>query len=1757
MSYSPPDPSPRGPRMLGVALFSRPVLGGLLALGGLCGVAAWRGLSFVEHELAPMVEQNLLKLLNRPVKLGPLKRYSLTELEFGRSTIPPHSTQINGKTVVDRDRAVAESVVVRFNPWTVPFNQTLGLDVVLNRPTVYLDQAPDNRWIGTRLTPLPDSGGLKIQLNSIRANNATVTLAPTVGSPRILRDSDGIVKVKANNKKIDFQATTQIDSGGRVTLDGNWKPPQQTLALTAQTQQLEVAPLVPLLPPSPVKVSSGQFEGQLKLAYAPEQPLRLGSKGKLRQAQGEWTEQSIAGKAKQIDMDVAISVPTNRQPIVQGKASIQGGEGQVPEKLILVNGRSRRQTARDISGSLAFLGASQMMRLDLKGALAAGGKVGVKGNVRLPLESANLLIQAQNVPAALLDKAYNLPIQVSAGLVGGNIGVQLKKNERPSLQGLATLSRVNAAVPGIPQPFLDTNGIVRLKGLTATLEGVTTRYGSIPVKARGSIDPDRGYDLVAQTNPIEVNTALKTLKVGALPFPVAGQVQASNIRVGGAISQPVLTGAVQNVDTVTLDRLPMRAASAQFKLVPSLLTITDIAAQPADGGNVTGTATLQIKPEPSQSVLIAQFQANGLSGDAIAKIYQASPGVAIGLVSGSALVSGPVSDIRTSVAFKAPGGAYPTVGRALIYQGRTTLEDVVAQVKGGSVQLNGLIADGRVDLNAILPGIDLKGYSAELKGALSGQLAITGPLAGFSSQTARAQGALRFSKGLSVIQDPLTTQIRWDGRQILVDRAFAPNFEARGVVGARLQGPQSPQITTLNLDVLARRFELNRLSALNLSQNPLHGLADLNGKLGGTLSAPTLTSTLEVSTLKVSNLAFEPLMVGRLDFSSTQGLNLNLGGTRDRIQVALDAKQLPIAIDIRRDSSSIVGQRTSPDTFGLVIKDVPLVALNEFPQISQNIGSVSGNASGTLALNLRSLDADGTFVVEQPGLGRPGYGRFVGDRLTGQYRYAKGVATLTQARLVQGENQYQLDATLTNFANPQVSGRLLIAQAQVEDLLSVAKSVGTKLGSPSPNSPKLGRADTVQTTPVDLSDIPLWQQLQRLAEVDEFLAQRKQLAGNGALPDWEKLKGRIAGEVRFAGSVKSGFNGNFDLAGQNWTLDPYRIDRVVAKGRIDPSGIVAEPLSLTSGESMASFVGRVGGDRQSGQLMVKEVPVESIADFLDLPVNVTGKLNGSATLAGKWDNPALEGQFSVDRGVINRANVQNASTEFSYKNARLAFNSTANIDSPEPIQVRGNVPYALPFSTVQPSSDGVDITMSVKDQGLALVNLFSDRVSWVDGKGNLNLQVRGTLKKPLLTGNLALQNATLRSPTFPEPLSNVNGSVQFNSDRLNVNELSGSYNKGQLIVKGGIPIFDERLSVDSPLSVTLNNTALNVKGLYKGQVNGDLNVVGSVFRPVIRGFVALENGEVLLAAATAAQSASTDSTDTAGGSSGSGSSGIVPASFQGLQVRLGENIRILQPPILSFIATGQIDLDGSVDAPRPNGIVRFKKGNVYLFTTQFRIEERKDNYAQFTPAYGLDPLLNLSLRTTVTEVAAGRKTNLNEFAVAQADTLGSIESVRVRANIQGRASQLNTRFSNILELSSTPGRTQNEILALLSGGITQSLEAGDAQGAIVNFASSAFLNRFQGLVDDVLGSRASFRLFPLLTPIRDNNSNTGSTLNLGAEFGYDITDRFSVSLLQVVTAPNELPQVNLSYDFTDQFRLRSSVNFQGDAVGILEYRLRF
>jgi translocation and assembly module TamB len=1741
------DPQTSNPRPFWLMLLSRPVLGGLLVLGVFGGWAVWRGLIFVEQELAPMVEANVSKLLDRPIKLGKLKRFSLTELEFDRSELPTHTA--NGKT--DRDHATTEAVVVKFNPFAVLLTRTLPLDVTLVKPMAFLDEAPNGRWVGTQLKQLPETGWLKVRLETLRVEDGTVTLDPERTGQRVLQDMNGAIALRDENQKIEFRGTSTLDSGGKTAVNGTWLPKMQKLALTAKNEGVVVPPLAGFLPPSPidqVNLRRGEFDGRVQLLYQPNQPLRIATEGTIANPEANWAVHGFTGKAKQARTNLTIELRGKQQPILRGKVSVENAIASVPEDLILYNDRKQPLTVRNTRGIFTFLGVSQRMQFKANGALARSGQIRAQGEVELPLKQANIALRAQNVPAALMDQAYQLPVRVSAGQANANVQVRLRPGARPYLLGTAALTGVTAAIAAIPQPFRQTSGFLRFRGLTTTLDRVKTRYGEIPLEANGTVDPDRGYALRAQTAPMDVKTALNTLNVKTLPVPVVGKLVAQDIQVTGAIQKPVLTGMAASLGVATIDRVPFSELSGRFRLELPQLTVSDITAKPAAGGIVTGTVVSRLDQTPFP--LQGRFSASQMPGNAIAKLY-GNPGFELGTLTGTATLSGSTEAPKTDIQFQAPTAAYPAEGRVTVYRDRTVLDRITAQVKGGSVNLRGLIADGQVKAKVNIPGILMTAYSPDLRGSLTGDLDVNGPLAGFSSRTARAVGGVRFSRGLSLIEDPLDAQIQWDGQGIVVDRASAPGFQARGRIGADLQGAQGPRLTTLNLAIATQRFNLQRLPTLGDFGKPLYGTADLNGQLSGTVTAPRLAAALTLNSLAATQLAFEPVLRGRMNYDP-RGLTLNLTGESDRVQVALDAEQMPLSFDIKRGEAIALGKSVGPGKLDITLAQLPLAALNWSPDQLKKVGVISGLASGQFNADIKKRTLSGTLAVMNPALGR-----LKGDRMQGTLAYADGVATLTGGTLVQGTNEYFLDAQAINGNDPKLSGRLRIANARMEDLILAYRSFQATGVLPGQEPIVFGNQNDLKTVPIQFGDRSLWEQMQRIAELEELVEQQRQTEAASRIPDVEKLTGTMNGEVQFAGTVKTGLTGSFDLQGKEWKAGEYSIDQAVAKGDWTQSEFRFAPVKAVSGNQVFAFNGQVGGKRQEGELVVQNVPADAIADLLDLPVDLRGQLNGQANLAGDRDNPAIDGQFTLDNGRLNNAVIDQAKTIFQYRGARLAFNGQAVIGATEPLQVEGKVPYKLPFATVEPDTDQIDISMNIKDKGLALVNLFTNQVSWVEGRGQLGLNVKGTVDRPLLLGTLALQEATLRSPSLTEPLTNVNGTVRFDSDRFMVESLSGRFSQGELRARGNLPIFDENLQLADPLSLNLNNLALNLKGLYRGQVAGNLQVRGSSLSPGFSGLVSLQNGQVLLAGATSSLGGSPlpeapppEAPDDAPVSGSEGST----IKFNDLNVQLQDNVRVTYVPVLSFIAEGNVRLDGTLDSPRPNGRVSFRKGEVNLFTTRFRVDARRENYAEFRPIYGLDPLLNLSLRTTVTDVISGRKTDLNEFADVQAGTIGAIESVRVRANIKGRASQLANRFGEIVELESTPGRTQGEILALLSGGVARSLETGDAQGALVNLAGSTIFNRVGSFADDLLGSRASFRIFPVLTPTENRNS---SVLELGGELSYDITDRLSVSAQQIITNPREAPQFTVNYDVTDNWRIRSSVNTDGDAVGVVEYRMRF
>ncbi|MBE9107175.1 translocation/assembly module TamB, partial [Nostoc cf. edaphicum LEGE 07299] len=503
------------------------------------------------------------------------------------------------------------------------------------------------------------------------------------------------------------------------------------------------------------------------------------------------------------------------------------------------------------------------------------------------------------------------------------------------------------------------------------------------------------------------------------------------------------------------------------------------------------------------------------------------------------------------------------------------------------------------------------------------------------------------------------------------------------------------------------------------------------------------------------------------------------------------------------------------------------------------------------------------------------------------------------------------------------------------------------------------------------------------------------------------------------------------------------------------------------------------------------------------------------------------------------------------------FGSTVAVAGPKPVDITGSIPYKLPFASVAPDSDQISLDMKLENEGLGLLNALSNQVVFEKGEGEVDLKVRGTLQKPEVNGIATVNNATFSAQALPGKLRRVTGRVLFNFDNILVENLQGRFSRGKVEAAGEIPIFNnENVTIKNPLTVNLDQLALNLKGLYQGGASGNLQITGSALNPIIGGRVNLFDGKVLLAE-------STDATTSENGSIGvsptkdnkqskseiGNGAGNTNARFNNLDLELGKNVQITRDPILNFRATGNLIVNGLINQPIPDGTIQLEKGGVNLFTTQFNLARGYKHTATFSPSQPRDPNLDIRLFAKVLDV-----TQSNDFSRVNSTGLSALESVRVEATINGLASKLNEN----LELTSSPSRSQTEIVALLGGGFVDTQGRADSTLGLINIAGSAVFNNFQSAFNQI-GSTfglSELRIFPTVISENPEAGRSNSSLELAAEAGVDISSKISVSSIKILTT-NDPFQWGINYRINNEFRVRASTNLTDDSRAVVEYQKRF
>jgi translocation and assembly module TamB len=1080
-------------------------------------------------------------------------------------------------------------------------------------------------------------------------------------------------------------------------------------------------------------------------------------------------------------------------------------------------------------------------------------------------------------------------------------------------------------------------------------------------------------------------------------------------------------------------------------------------------------------------------------------------------------------------------------------------------VNGGEIEADNLsIANGIWQSDLAIRGLQLGTVNQQLPKAIQ-----TGLLFG----KFRAAGDLKY---------PELEQIQANG-----------NGQIRNILGGNIQ------IDRLKIDrgqwqsnAIANRLnigELAKFAPKNIGNvGKLAGTLSANWQIGGNFQTNSLANfevlgQTKLTDLQVGQLKFDPNLIGNIRANPGQGVDITFAGNTDRLALSLDRNLQPQSFAVQQQGIVATGN-VDNKILGINVEQLPVTLLQ--PWIPQSIGiqpyRFDGIAKGKLAIDLTNYQVSGNQIE----ITNPIFGAFQGDRLLGNFRYAGGRLNLDHTEIQRGEHTYNIDADLdTTASTPTFQTKLQVPKGSIEDIRNLLQIFSfNDLFIPF-NQRQYGTAADLATKTAKIANRPqpLYNELRRLSELQRWLKRETdRQQANSLIPDIGNLQGEFNGEISIANSLKTGLKTSFKIDGANWQLPDgaqqasrYHLDRLQATGNWNNGKLHLAPLNLTIQDSQIDITGDFGVNSQNAKLDIKNVPTEWLTSLVELPVEIKGGINLSALISGNLANPHASGDISLTNGQLNNTKLQDPKASFNYGDGRLTFNGDSTfsnspiVSQSDRIKITGSIPYQLPLSLKPPASRDIRIDLSLENQGLQILDVFSkQQLHWLDGQGKIALNIDGKMKPSggieRLTANGAatIRKGRIKSVAIAEPFSDINGEIVFDFDRIDVQKLTGKLAQGQVNIAGIIPISDSfLLDPSQQLQIQMNGIPVNIQDKYNGDVNGKLKVIGTALTPILTGEIALSNGQVLLP-------------DTSNTTSVSGTQAATPEvpspnslQLRNLQITLGDNLQITRAPLLSFLATGKIDVDGTIDKPRPFGQVQLKKGSVNLFTTQFRLASGVQT-ADFFPTLGTEPVLNLKLYAKTLSSTANLLTQRNSIARTAKNgeinqpadfyttSLGSVQTVQVEARIAGLASQLTQR----LELTSTPALTQSEIVLLLGGAIVEQLSTGDNIGlGVASVAGSSLLNNIQERISDLL-NLSDFRLFP--TIIKDSKTSSTSTLGIAAEIGTDITPKISTSVFKILTN-SESPYYSLRYRINDQILLRGSTNLFGENRAIVEFEQRF
>jgi hypothetical protein len=223
------------------------------------GVVGYFGLDYwIRRKLPPLLDEQLTEFINRPVKVGEVKYWTLTGIRLENSSIPA--------TQNDPNYVKAKAVDIGINPIPLLFTQTLPLRINLIEPDVYIEQDKQGEWV--RLNLDTGEGEFPFDIDAkINLRRAKVAVLPqALKDPFAVEDINGYLNYSQNKSwQLQYGINAPVVKG-KVDIDGVTQLTDYKSRINARIDNLSLPDLSNYVKDNlPVTIPSGELNANLEI----------------------------------------------------------------------------------------------------------------------------------------------------------------------------------------------------------------------------------------------------------------------------------------------------------------------------------------------------------------------------------------------------------------------------------------------------------------------------------------------------------------------------------------------------------------------------------------------------------------------------------------------------------------------------------------------------------------------------------------------------------------------------------------------------------------------------------------------------------------------------------------------------------------------------------------------------------------------------------------------------------------------------------------------------------------------------------------------------------------------------------------------------------------------------------------------------------------------------------------------------------------------------------------------------------------------------------------------------------------------------------------------------------------------------------------------------------------------------------------------------------------------------------------------------